>query len=117
MKQVNRCLVPYLKRTYFFSLCNITILRRKTQITLRLTDSREVLQPSYINNKERIQFCLSVNAKPELKLTRNQSGSRMPSDGKDFYVLGNSYEFKCEISGNPEPHHVKWIICDHLGNI
>ena len=52
-----------------------------------------------------------------MKLTRVQSGSYETGDDDEYFVLGESYRFKCEISGNPEPDHVTWIACDESGNV
>ena len=58
-------------------------------------------------------FCLSVLAKPELKLSRSKA---IELDDSEFYVLGKQYEFKCFIKGNPEPKNVTWVICNGAGN-
>ena len=52
-----------------------------------------------------------------MKLTRVQSGSYETGDDDEYFVLGESYRFKCEISGNPEPDHVTWIACDESGDV
>ena len=69
-------------------------------------------------DKGSIQFCLSVKAEPELKLSRDQKNNSNDdySDEADFYVLQNRYKFSCEITGNPEPEYVTWIICDESEN-
>ena len=51
-----------------------------------------------------------------MKLTRVQYGSHETKDDDEYFVLGKSYKFKCEISGNPEPDHVNWVSCDESGN-
>ena len=37
-------------------------------------------------------------------------------DDEGFYVLGKEYEFRCEVTGNPLPKNVTWVICDGFGN-
>ena len=64
------------------------------------------------NSNGSVQFCLSVTSRPDLILTRIQSTEKETIDDEEFYVLGKTYEFKCEISGNPEPDNVYWVICD-----
>ena len=63
-----------------------------------------------------VNFCLSIKSEPNLKLTRVQYGSHETKDDDEYFVLGKSYKFKCEISGNPEPDHVNWVSCDESGN-
>ena len=64
-----------------------------------------------------VNFCLSIQSEPDLKLSRVQSGSTETGDDDEYFVLGESYRFQCEISGNPEPDHVTWIACDESGNV
>ena len=59
------------------------------------------------------KFCLSVLAKPDLKLSRSNGNEH---DDSEFYVLRKLYEFKCLIKGNPEPNYVTWVICNGAGN-
>ena len=64
-----------------------------------------------------IKFCLTVNAEPEIKLSRyNYTSEDIMQDDEDFYVLGKEYEFRCEVTGNPQPKNVTWVICDGLRN-
>ena len=59
------------------------------------------------------KFCLSVLAKPELRLSRFNKNE---FDDSEFYVLRKQYEFKCLMKGNPEPNNVTWVICNGEGN-
>ena len=60
---------------------------------------------------------MTIESEPNLKLTRAQYGSYDTRDDEDYFVLGESYKFKCEISGNPEPDYLTWIACDESGNV
>ena len=64
-----------------------------------------------------------IEAEPELILSRNDLNRKngpistsSSTDDEAYFVLGKSYEFQCSITGNPEPDHVTWVICDESGN-
>ena len=42
--------------------------------------------------------------------------SSSPKDDEAFFVVGRLYPFKCHITGNPEPDHIIWVVCDESGN-